>query len=266
MRTPCPRTWGSDPHDSLRRPAVRSPPRRLAEGQLLRCAGPGARRRPRQPPIDQAAARRARAVEESRHDQHPAPRVGRGRRGRRHPRRSVPPEFANRAIRGGARDVAAGPIGVAVGGRVAVRPPTGRRSPPPSTAIPSSTPPRGPRCRRPRRGPAKANSDPKSHGSTASSPRTAPRSSASRHCRGPTARRTRSSTTGYKVHVAERGCAVPQDAWNDATVGDAPAQRAEFECGGSPGVELIWIVGDTGYVISGEPAVVDLMAETITVK
>ena len=73
-------------------------------------------------------------------------------------------------------------------------------------------------------------------------------------------------TTGYKVHVAERGCAVPQDAWSDATVGDAPAQRAEFECGGSPGVELIWIAGDTGYVISGEPAVVDLMAETIVVK
>ena len=119
MRTTCPRTQGSDPHDSLRRPAVRSPPRRLARGQLLRRAGPGARCRPRQPPIDQAAARRARAVEESRHDQHPAPRVGRGRRGRRHPRRSVPPEFANRAIRGGARDVAAGPIGVAVGGRVA---------------------------------------------------------------------------------------------------------------------------------------------------
>ena len=45
-----------------------------------------------------------------------------------------------------------------------------------------------------------------------------------------------------------------------------PAQRAEFECGGSPGVELIWIAGDTGYVISGEPAVVELMAETFTVK
>lgn len=70
--------------------------------------------------------------------------------------------------------------------------------------------------------------------------------------------------TGYKQHVAERGCPVPLDAWNDAMVGAAPAQRAEFECGGSPGVELIWIVGDTGFVISGEPAVVDLMVETIT--
>ena len=27
---------------------------------------------------------------------------------------------------------------------------------------------------------------------------------------------------------------------------------------------MIWLVGDTGYAISGEPAVVDLMAATIT--
>ena len=27
---------------------------------------------------------------------------------------------------------------------------------------------------------------------------------------------------------------------------------------------MIWIVGDTGYAISGEPAVVDVMAPTIT--
>jgi hypothetical protein len=71
---------------------------------------------------------------------------------------------------------------------------------------------------------------------------------------------------GYQEQVAGRGCPVPLDAWRDATVGDVPARRAEFDCGGSQGVELIWIVGDTGYVMSGEPAVVDLMAETITVE
>jgi hypothetical protein len=71
----------------------------------------------------------------------------------------------------------------------------------------------------------------------------------------------------YMQHVAGRApCAVPLDAWTDATVGDAQAQRAEFECRGSQGVELIWVAGDTGYVISGEPAVVELMAETITVE
>ena len=70
--------------------------------------------------------------------------------------------------------------------------------------------------------------------------------------------------TGYQEQVVGRGCPVPLDAWRDATVGDVPAWRAEFECEGAQGVELIWIVGDTGYVISGEPAVVDLMVETIT--
>ena len=72
--------------------------------------------------------------------------------------------------------------------------------------------------------------------------------------------------TAYKQLVAERECPVPLDAWTDTTVGDAPAQRAEFDCGGSQGVELIWIIGDAGYVMSGEPAVVDLMAESITVE
>jgi hypothetical protein len=72
---------------------------------------------------------------------------------------------------------------------------------------------------------------------------------------------------GYMQQVAGRTpCAVPLDAWAEAT-GPAPARkRAEFECGGSQGVELIWIAGDTGYVISGEPAVVDMMAETITTQ
>jgi hypothetical protein len=68
----------------------------------------------------------------------------------------------------------------------------------------------------------------------------------------------------YQQLVAERGCPVPLDAWSDATVGDQPARRAEFECGGARAVELIWIDGDTGYVITGEPEVVDLMAESFT--
>ena len=224
-------------------------------------AGPGAGCRPRELPIDQSAARHARAVEEPKHDQHPAPRVGRGRRGRRHPRRSVPPELENRAVRGGARDVAAGPIGAAVCGPVdSGRQPDDihlrpvrlfRRVPHP---VVGGAGDRGMDRRWP-------SSDPKSHGSTASSPRTAPHSSSSPHCRGPRARRTRSSRRATSSTSRNAVCPVPLDAWNDATVGDAPAQRAEFECGGSPGVELIWIVGDTGYVISGEPAVVDLMAE-----
>jgi hypothetical protein len=71
----------------------------------------------------------------------------------------------------------------------------------------------------------------------------------------------------YHQQVAEREpCAVPLDAWADATIGGVPAQRAEFECGGSRGVEATWIVDDIGYAISGDAAVVDFMAETFTVE
>ena len=114
---------------------------------------------------------------------------------------------------------------------------------------------------------AKANSGPKSHGSTASSPPTAPRSSASRTSPAAQGQTDEEFETGYKQHVAERGCAVPLDAWNDADGSEmhrhsVPSSSAED----LQGVELIWIAGDTGYVISGEPAVVDLMAETLAVK
>ena len=69
--------------------------------------------------------------------------------------------------------------------------------------------------------------------------------------------------TQYMQQAADREpCAVPLDAWSNATVGDIPAQRAEFECGGSAGVEEIWLVGDTGYSISGDAPVVDLMLES----
>jgi hypothetical protein len=69
----------------------------------------------------------------------------------------------------------------------------------------------------------------------------------------------------YQELVAERGCPIPLDAWTDATVGGASARRAEFECQGSPGVEIIWIVGDTGFVMGGDAAIADLVAETFTV-
>ena len=68
--------------------------------------------------------------------------------------------------------------------------------------------------------------------------------------------------TAYQQQVAERGCAVPLDAWTDTTVGDAPASRAEFACGDSPAVEYAWVNGDRGWVISGNPDVVELMLES----
>ena len=68
--------------------------------------------------------------------------------------------------------------------------------------------------------------------------------------------------TAYQEQVTERLCAVPLDAWTDTTVLDAPASRAEFSCGDSPAVEYAWINGDRGWVISGNPDVVELMLES----
>ena len=68
--------------------------------------------------------------------------------------------------------------------------------------------------------------------------------------------------TAYEQQVAERLCAIPLDAWTDATVGDAPARRAEFACGDSPAIEYAWVNGDRGWVISGNPDVVELMLES----
>lgn len=68
--------------------------------------------------------------------------------------------------------------------------------------------------------------------------------------------------TAYQQQVAERLCAVPLDAWTDTIVGDVPASRAEFACGDSPAVEYAWVNGDRGWVISGNPDVVELMLES----
>jgi len=70
--------------------------------------------------------------------------------------------------------------------------------------------------------------------------------------------------TAYQEQVAERLCAVPLEAWTDTTVLDAPASRAEFSCGDSPAVEYAWIAGDRGWVISGNPEVVELMLESFS--
>jgi hypothetical protein len=70
--------------------------------------------------------------------------------------------------------------------------------------------------------------------------------------------------SAYEEQVAERGCSVPVANWTDSTVGDAPARRAEFDCGGTPAIELIWVDGDRGWVMTGEPAVIELMLESFT--
>jgi hypothetical protein len=70
--------------------------------------------------------------------------------------------------------------------------------------------------------------------------------------------------SAYEQQVAERLCSVPLDAWADASVGDAPARRAEFSCGDSPAVEYAWVNDDRGWVISGNPDVVELMLDSFS--
>ncbi len=106
MRAPCPRQLPrSDPHDPIGRAALRSAHRRLARGRPIHGAGPGARRRPRRLPIDQAAARLARAVEGSRNEYTASPRAdGGGRWGRGHRVTVSPQPRDQRARRPGRTD------------------------------------------------------------------------------------------------------------------------------------------------------------------
>jgi hypothetical protein len=68
----------------------------------------------------------------------------------------------------------------------------------------------------------------------------------------------------YEQQVAERApCAVPPDAWADTVVDGTPARRADFMCQESPGVEIVWVHGDRGWAISGNPDVVELMLASI---
>jgi hypothetical protein len=67
----------------------------------------------------------------------------------------------------------------------------------------------------------------------------------------------------YLPGAAARLCAVPIDSWTDTTVNGAAGRRAEFDCQGSPGVDVIWVVDAQGWVISGERAVVDGMLPTL---
>jgi hypothetical protein len=60
-------------------------------------------------------------------------------------------------------------------------------------------------------------------------------------------------------------CFGPASAWTDASVASAPARRIEALCdfaqaGQADFAEYAWVVGGIGYVITGTPSVVDLMA------
>ena len=69
----------------------------------------------------------------------------------------------------------------------------------------------------------------------------------------------------YAQSVESRECGAPADDWTNITVRDVPGRTLSFDCGGSPGIEYAWTIGDRGWVMSGDAAVTELMLPTITI-
>jgi hypothetical protein len=70
----------------------------------------------------------------------------------------------------------------------------------------------------------------------------------------------------YAEALLSRGCTGPVSAWTDTTVNGAGGRRLEFECGGFDGLEIVWVNGDLGWAITGDPVIVELMLETLEVE
>jgi len=69
----------------------------------------------------------------------------------------------------------------------------------------------------------------------------------------------------YIRTVESRECGAPASAWTDTTYRDVAGKTLSFDCGGSPGLEYAWTIGDRGWVLTGDPAVVQLMLPTLTI-
>jgi hypothetical protein len=69
----------------------------------------------------------------------------------------------------------------------------------------------------------------------------------------------------YAASAAGREpCDVPVDSWTDTPVSGGEGRRADFNCQGSAGLEIVWVADRQGWVISGERAVVEQMMNTFT--
>jgi len=69
----------------------------------------------------------------------------------------------------------------------------------------------------------------------------------------------------YIRTVESRECGAPASAWTDTTYRDVAGKTLSFDCGGSPGLEYAWTIGDRGWVLTGDPAVVQLMLPTLNI-
>jgi hypothetical protein len=69
----------------------------------------------------------------------------------------------------------------------------------------------------------------------------------------------------YAQSVEDRECSAPASDWTDFTFRDVPGRTVSFDCGGSPGIDYAWTIGDRGWVLSGDATVTDLMLETLSI-
>jgi hypothetical protein len=69
----------------------------------------------------------------------------------------------------------------------------------------------------------------------------------------------------YAQTAVNRECPVLPGAWKEVTQNGVSGRTASFDCGGSPGVEYAWTIGDRGWVITGDAAVAALMLPTISI-
>ncbi|MBA2717703.1 MAG: hypothetical protein H0U52_00480 [Chloroflexi bacterium] len=69
--------------------------------------------------------------------------------------------------------------------------------------------------------------------------------------------------TADAERLVDRTCSGPVADWTDTSVNGSAGRELDFVCGGFAGREVFWVDGDRGWAISGEPAVVELMLETL---
>jgi len=69
----------------------------------------------------------------------------------------------------------------------------------------------------------------------------------------------------YAQTVERRECGGPASAWTDLTLHGVTGRTLAFDCGGTPGVEYAWTIGNRGWVITGDAAVAALMLPTMSI-
>jgi hypothetical protein len=69
----------------------------------------------------------------------------------------------------------------------------------------------------------------------------------------------------YMQTVEKRECGAPATQWTDLTYQGIAGKTLSFDCGGSPGLEYAWTIGDRGWVLTGDPAVAQLMLPALNI-